>query len=63
MIFDGLTNAILLLNWCGEATGKKPQREPHPQKVAVGLEGRLPDYWSSDRRDTNATDVEKQIRT
>jgi len=51
------------VNWCDGATGKKPQREPHPQNVVAGLKGRLPDYWSSDRRDTNATDVEKQIRT
>jgi len=51
------------MNWCDGATGKKPQREPYPQKVAIGLEGRLLDYWSSDRRDINATDVEKQTRT
>jgi len=51
------------MNWCDGAIRKKPQREPHPQNVVVGLKGRLPDYWSSDRRDTNATDVEKQIRT
>jgi len=40
------------MNWCGDATGKKP----HPQNVTVGLEGRLPDYWSSDWRGTNAID-------
>jgi len=54
---------VIMLNWCDGAAGKKPQREPHPQNVAVGLEGRLPDYWSSNQRDTNATDVEKRIRT
>jgi len=52
-----------VVNWCGDVTEKKLQREPHLQNVAVGLEGRLPDCWSSDRRDINATDVEKQIRT
>jgi len=54
---------VIMLNWCDGATGKKPQRELHLQNVTVGLEGRLPDYWSSDRRDTNATNVEKRIRT
>jgi len=51
------------MNWCSDATGKKPQGEPQPQNGAVSLKGRLPGHWSSDRRDTNATDVEKQIRT
>jgi len=32
-----------VVNWCGDVTEKKLQREPYLQNVAVGLEGRLPD--------------------
>jgi len=49
------------MNWCDGAIGKKPQREPHLQNVIISLKGQLLDYWFSDRRDINATDVEKQI--
>jgi len=53
------------MNWCDGATGKKLQRGPHPQKVAVGLEqkrkrdrglGHLPSiegpecHWAFNRR-------------
>jgi len=52
-----------IVNWCGDATEKKSQRKPHLLNVAVSLRGQLLDYWSSDRRDTNTIDVEKQICT
>ena len=51
------------MNWCDDVIGKKLQREPHLQDVIVGLKGRLLNYWSSDQRYINVTDVEKQIRT
>jgi len=51
---------LLILNWYGDAPRNKPQKEPHPQEVAVGLEGRLPGYWISDRRDKNTIDVENR---
>jgi len=50
------------MNWCSDATGKKPQRELHPQDFLAGLEGRLPDYWSFNYRDINEINVEKKTR-
>ena len=51
------------MNWYSDVTVKKLPEEPQLQRVAVGLEGRLPDYWSSDQRDINVINVEKQIHT
>jgi len=42
-----------MMNWCDNVIRKKPQREPHPQNVTVGLESGLPDYKYFNRRDIN----------